>query len=490
MVQIVNFESKGVRVAFGDSPRKYRNRIDILTGPNGSGKTEVLATLATMFGLDKPVAGARVGWQKVNGIDGVVQEFSRGEARWAAPRVIAQTFSPFSRFPAPVIGEQRSNTDIYSRGSDNRERYRPVGIHKDSRTLGAALSRAVLEQGIFRLSEQQEQLRPVGEVLVQLGYEPDFRLHYARKPEFKTLAAAARTGSLHDAIAQMVSWRPGAAPPRSALAVELRRVGGGAEEFVRVLGEALSIVENEFRGDTELKLYFTLDRHRSSTDFSVLQSLALLRRLNLLRLRAFTLRSIKRGPIELSEASSGEQQLLCSIFGLVSELESGALVLIDEPELSLHPEWQLMFLPRLLSILSPFEECHAIIATHSPLIVQQASGLSEGIGVVSLSTRGEQSEEEWDSLSDTPATEPVSVEEALVDVFHTPVSNSVYLSNEVFALITQAETGGAKEWNEASVRLSVLERVYDRETGDAASRQLLQKARKVLSFTDPARQQR
>lgn len=74
------------------------------------------------------------------------------------------------------------------------------------------------------------------------------------------------------------------------------------------------------------------------------------------------------GPISPSTLSSGEQHIVVLFFRLLfGDLSSGHLVLIDEPELSLHPRWQLRFIDDLQQIRS-LVECDFILATHSPEI--------------------------------------------------------------------------------------------------------------------------
>jgi predicted ATP-binding protein involved in virulence len=72
--------------------------------------------------------------------------------------------------------------------------------------------------------------------------------------------------------------------------------------------------------------------------------------------------------VPLEALSSGEQHELVLWFDLLFKVDSGALVLIDEPELSLHVTWQKKFLPELLAIAQaiPFD---TILATHSPYII-------------------------------------------------------------------------------------------------------------------------
>jgi len=46
-------------------------------------------------------------------------------------------------------------------------------------------------------------------------------------------------------------------------------------------------------------------------------------------------------PMDVTQTSSGQQQMLCSMLSLASALKDNSIVLIDEPELSLHPKaWE------------------------------------------------------------------------------------------------------------------------------------------------------
>jgi predicted ATPase len=75
--------------------------------------------------------------------------------------------------------------------------------------------------------------------------------------------------------------------------------------------------------------------------------------------------------------SSGQWNWLCTLGGLAAEVSDDSLVLIDEPENSLHPAWQRDYVPTLLRILEKFRGCHVLLATHSPLV---ASGLPSKFG--------------------------------------------------------------------------------------------------------------
>lgn len=79
--------------------------------------------------------------------------------------------------------------------------------------------------------------------------------------------------------------------------------------------------------------------------------------------------STNRGKsLALGDLSSGEQQEVVLLYELLFKVQPGTLVLIDEPELSLHVVWQKQFLDDLLKIIE-LQKINVIIATHSPQII-------------------------------------------------------------------------------------------------------------------------
>ena len=74
---------------------------------------------------------------------------------------------------------------------------------------------------------------------------------------------------------------------------------------------------------------------------------------------------------EISELSTGEKTLLSKILFIFFKDYKNKVLLIDEPELSLHPSWQ----NKILSVyekLAKQNNCQIIIATHSPHIIGSA----------------------------------------------------------------------------------------------------------------------
>jgi predicted ATP-binding protein involved in virulence len=72
--------------------------------------------------------------------------------------------------------------------------------------------------------------------------------------------------------------------------------------------------------------------------------------------------------LPLEKLSSGEKQEILLFFELIFETDAGLLLLIDEPEISLHITWQQKFLDDLLEV-TKMNKLQVIVATHSPQII-------------------------------------------------------------------------------------------------------------------------
>ena len=79
--------------------------------------------------------------------------------------------------------------------------------------------------------------------------------------------------------------------------------------------------------------------------------------------------------IPVEKLSSGEQHQLLLIFKLIFETSKNSLILIDEPELSLHVYWQKRFMDDLMDIIQ-LNSFDVMLATHSPKIVGHWQHLS------------------------------------------------------------------------------------------------------------------
>lgn len=72
--------------------------------------------------------------------------------------------------------------------------------------------------------------------------------------------------------------------------------------------------------------------------------------------------------LNLADLSSGEQHEVVLLYELLFNTDTGALILIDEPEISLHVIWQKAFINDLEEI-AKIKDISFLISTHSPQIV-------------------------------------------------------------------------------------------------------------------------
>lgn len=106
---------------------------------------------------------------------------------------------------------------------------------------------------------------------------------------------------------------------------------------------------------------------------------------DLLRLVDVTVKSVKAdAEFSAMELSSGEYHMFSTILAIGFGLEDKAVLLIDEPENNLHPQWQRDLMAAVFDVCAGAmkTEGHLIVCTHSPLIVGAAP---EGSSIVDMS---------------------------------------------------------------------------------------------------------
>ena len=98
--------------------------------------------------------------------------------------------------------------------------------------------------------------------------------------------------------------------------------------------------------------------------------------LALSREHGFLVRTRSGEPIKLEDLSSGEQHELVVLYELLFRVPRGGLVLVDEPEISLHVGWQSRFLADLINIMA-LNKSYGVVATHSPVIIGNRGDLTQ-----------------------------------------------------------------------------------------------------------------
>jgi predicted ATPase len=336
------------RLPFSDATDVV-SRSTILIGRNGTGKSTILRELAmafrAYFATEKQ--GGRQGRDRVDAIEircngdratlnlkTTAQDFRAERDNMARRglrprRLIALSFTPFDKFP-PADDTYRRDRPV----SDDPF-YIYLGFKNDYRSLSprGRLLRSI-DQLAFAQSTPQADHRVV-EAFAAIGYDPVIKITYQLD-----VSRSRQSRAVDDARLAMLAGQI------EALA---RETGGKRRE-----------------------LSYWIDFRYGRRDLSLPVGFEEIRELvqaGMLRLTAVTLDRLDGEPVEMLELSSGELNLLSGFLGLSAFLEDGCLILIDEPENSLHPEWQIRYVEMLEAVLRQHEGCHYVIATHSPLVV-------------------------------------------------------------------------------------------------------------------------
>ncbi len=164
---------------------------------------------------------------------------------------------------------------------------------------------------------------------------------------------------------------------------------------------------------------------------------------------------LDRGAQFFEELSSGEQTLISTHLFIKANAKKVQTLFIDEPENSLHPEWQRRYVDMLHMALS-YSEVKIILATHSPVLVSGAlSNYGQEVEVIKVDGNRE-------SIVDIHHDSgPDSVEEILWEAFDTITPVSHFLSIELSSILQDLTDGKLSRETARSQIQSFKEKSYD-----------------------------
>ncbi len=350
-------------------------RVTALIGQNGTGKTHLLsAIIESLLSVENVVKGRRrralhLPLQRLSySIDEKVVELERGEHGDAIARVdgknvllqdvplperiVALTITPFDKFPVPRLA-------TFSVQQADESCYRYLGLR--DRTGKASIENLLFRSlnSLFETSSNPAVRRVrINRVFDFLKLKPQLTVVYRVRIAREVLRAChSGVPILNEEVIRDRS--------RLRRALEVVKSGQATEsQLMEAIVDADSAMEEGF---IRLTADFADDGHVDSR-FAEFQPI---RRAGFLQLTAVEVEQEVGLVTDLKRASSGQISIATALISLASEIQDGSLVLIDEPELSLHPEWQIKYIDLLLDTFRGYRGCHFLIATHSPLVISE-----------------------------------------------------------------------------------------------------------------------
>lgn len=279
------------------------------------------------------------------------------------------------------------------------------GVAKISAAHGRQLPMTVIKRAITSaLSNGLTKLGSISKTLDYCGYEPQFGLSVSK-------FSPSNSSNLEDSSLGLQLTENDIRDIQSAVAQASRRIYA-------------ETVWMDFSGQ-DFEAWFSEGLARIVKWESVLRKAKVLSGIDIYLKR----RGGQR--ILLGEASSGELTLISTLIFLAVNVTEDAVLLIDEPENSLHPQWQKEYVERLANLLH-YQHPTVFIATHAPIVVSGA--LTSSLSSVRMFQAENGSIEQ---INDAAR----SVEGTLWQLFRTVTPLNHYLSERLVGAITDMENG-------------------------------------------------
>lgn len=142
-------------------------------------------------------------------------------------------------------------------------------------------------------------------------------------------------------------------------------------EDIKIFIELLNEKQSHLSFNKDIKKFFLIFDLKNTFEYTymldLIKVIKLLIKYNIIEYEDLQLK--KDRYFSLNIASSGENQFFNTMVRILSKIEQDSIILIDEPEVSLHPNWQYKYISGINDIFKNYPSCHFVIATHSHFMV-------------------------------------------------------------------------------------------------------------------------
>lgn len=414
-------------VRLTDNNESNDNYFTVVIGNNGTGKSRFLRGIATEF--------------RKKGKDryGLFNENSSGNE---PSKLIAITTSLSDKFP------QEYNFSRFDKESNLEDYYCYLGPRG---RVGGSSSRALMDRAISSLmakSNNHDLYHQYNEIFDYLEYEPVIKLEYRLSipKEFNELVGELSGAELKSFIRKRSEFRSGIRQGTYNKFLEFD------DEYWSELANVYTYaIENDYLGGgRKFSFVINFSSENIGRKGQVISSSELyryelfddLRKLDLMKNMRVKLYKKGGGEFDYTDASSGEASILSTLIGLVPNLENDCLILIDEPEISLHPSWQYRYIELLDRLLKSVCGCHVIIATHSHFLISDLPNHRSSV-VHFKTSKGNHIDVEYYKGD----TNGMSAEDILLNIFDLPSTRNYYLNaivTELLELLAEGKKGNPR----------------------------------------------
>jgi predicted ATP-dependent endonuclease of OLD family len=316
-----------IDIKFGTfkSDKEHELNISVIVGENGTGKTTLMKFLSAIFHENaKKKNNLKYRYKVDYKIDGKDYEISTNTYSKVMPRkIIVSTYSPF---------EQYNHTGPKSSG-DIKIEYKYVGPRSESIWGSIQKSPTTILLPLMKVlySKNEKKKKSILKLLHEIGYEsPSIELSSKemRLNKQRTRSVGKKTSGIISNLNEFHLQHQDEENPRVYSTETLEEYEGGASKWLEDINALKNIKQNIIKS-----IWFERNGE----------------------------------PINILDMSSGELSLLFRFVNILEEVEDNSVVIIDEPEIHLHPRWLMKYFNLIYSVFKDYK-AHFIFATHSPLI--------------------------------------------------------------------------------------------------------------------------
>jgi energy-coupling factor transporter ATP-binding protein EcfA2 len=427
----------------------------LIIGPNGTGKSNLLKIIIQLFAELSSFKKEGKRTARFVGkfcfdfeLDGKFYRYlnfdfeksSIVEAIIAKPRIwvngVIMTHKQIE-IPNSIIALSVMLTDKFPVDIDGFPNYAYLGVKVNSNTARTSTYVTKTINLLYESLYDNETHRHIEKALAFLGYEEVLYVSYYPRYKHIFFRDTLTEKLFHDFFTQYWKYtkREEGSPPWSVNTYKriIDRNPERVKELVDLCNKLSGHLEREYEGSrTQYFEFDVFDNYLSQKEITLIKEL---HALDLISYPSIAFRKQKKY-FMLEDSSSGEYHFISGFIGLLAKLKENSLVLIDEPENSLHPNWQMKYISLLKDVFKDFKSCHFLIATHSHFFVSDLNhksstivGLNKGDNITATSI---------------PAnTYGWSAEDILLNIFRTPGTRNYYLSDQlgkIFELISKEPT--------------------------------------------------
>lgn len=427
-------EVKGDRtLSFNPIRTAEASAITILLGENGVGKSRLLGDIVRSFSLvrnyytrkksissTKDIPSLKLPNSICYEIRGKTRKLDENSVKLNMPRaLVAVSMSAFHKFPSNLGYSRHPELQAAAEA----DFYNLIGTSHNN--LGRSALTTALYSLVDNFAKPNHDSARLAHVLNFLKYERKLTIEFGRRISKKDLDTLIEDPkNFFEKVISRRSRGTTFSEQRLARFLEVAK----KEEIAKFSSMVKKF--NNFFPSGRISVHLDLDKSNKES-LNKLKIISKLAQFGIATPRDLLMYKANDDAVSLAQASSGELVITTIILGIANSIQENSLILIDEPEISLHPAWQQNFLRLLLEAFSEYKSCHFIIATHSPLIVAEASEFNANVISMNLVSNAE-------VVSERSASG--SIEEIMLETFKVPTPNNRYLLERLTDLTKLAAT--------------------------------------------------